>query len=81
MVMTISGHIGEHWKNVPFRPRGGYVVGVDPGQSVDPTAIAVLDWQRCATDTWRVAANGSNVRYHSRPTAFESDTLSGCPWA
>jgi hypothetical protein len=79
MVMTISGHIGEHWKNVPFRPRGGYVVGVDPGQSVDPTAIAVLDWQRCATDTWRVAANGSNVRYQQSTDSFRVRHLERLP--
>jgi hypothetical protein len=42
----------RQWTRVPATFRQRFVVGVDLGQSTDPTAIAVLHWRRRPLDTW-----------------------------
>ena len=46
-------HHGQTWKRYPAPPPDeAYVMGVDLGQSQDPTAIAVLHHQRTPLSTW-----------------------------
>jgi hypothetical protein len=40
------------WRKVPAIFRQRYVVGVDLGQSADPTAIAILHWKTVPCETW-----------------------------
>lgn len=44
----------EHreWRRAPATFRQRFIVGVDLGQSTDPTAIAVLHWRSRPLDTW-----------------------------
>jgi hypothetical protein len=43
---------GQAWRRAPATFRQRFIVGVDLGQSADPTAIAVLHWRRRPLDTW-----------------------------
>lgn len=42
----------REWRRAPATFRQRFIVGVDLGQSTDPTAIAVLHWRRRPLNTW-----------------------------
>jgi hypothetical protein len=42
----------NEWRKVPAIFRQRYVVGVDLGQSADPTAIAILHWKTVPQNSW-----------------------------
>jgi hypothetical protein len=48
------------------------VLSVDPGQSNDPTAIAVIDWQVSGADKWTfVRGSGRNLLYQDKQEGGE----------
>ena len=53
MVETFNYH-GEHWTRYPATADEAFVMGVDLGQSQDPTAIAVMHYTKTPLDTWTV---------------------------
>jgi hypothetical protein len=80
MDLTISSRLGEHFERVPVRPKGGYVLSVDPGQSNDPTAIAVIDWQVSGADKWTfVRGSGRNLLYQDKQESFHVRHLERLP--
>jgi hypothetical protein len=80
MDLTISNRLGEHFERVPVRPRGAYVLSIDPGQSSDPTAIAILDAQVSGTDKWRLVRGASkNLLYEDKAERFHVRHLERMP--
>jgi hypothetical protein len=54
------------WRKVPAIFRQRYVVGVDLGQSADPTAIAILHWKTVPQNSW------THENFEHRQNAAES---------
>lgn len=47
-------HRGEAWRRITHEPREKFIVGIDLGCSVDPTAICVMHFRKIPLDTWKV---------------------------
>jgi hypothetical protein len=78
MDLTIAN--GGEFERVRVRPRGGFVVGVDPGQSQDPTALCVVEWQTHGGDEWRaMPGNGRAILYQQKRESFAVRHLERLP--
>jgi len=56
------------------------VLSIDPGQSSDPTALAVIDWQLSGADKWRfVPGSGRNLLYEDKQESFHVRYLERMP--
>ncbi len=55
-LMETFEHKGKTWRRYTAEPlRDQFIVGVDLGQSSDPTAVCILDHHREVRDTWTTA--------------------------
>jgi hypothetical protein len=52
---------GETWHRIPVIPSQRFIMGLDLGQSQDPTALSVLQWDRSPLKTWTPRRNNANV--------------------
>src|SRR5512135_319855 len=47
-------HKGREWERIPAEPMQRYVMGVDLGQSMDHTAVSLIDHSITPLDVWEV---------------------------
>lgn len=55
---NISAHASFAWRRIPARAKDRWIVGVDLGQTTDPTAIAVMHHRVVPLETWTPNAKG-----------------------
>jgi hypothetical protein len=72
-------HKGETWQRLPATPARCFIVGLDLGQSQDPTALCVLEWHHVALDTWTPRRSNSNVLIQDTKDHFDIRHLERVP--
>jgi hypothetical protein len=72
-------HKGETWRKFPVKPKRAFVVGVDLGKSVDSTAIAILEYQLCGTQSWIEKRGNSNVLVERYRESYDLRELERIP--
>jgi hypothetical protein len=62
MAMTVINYKNETWHRWPVTPSREFIMGVDLGQSHDPTAICIMEHCRSGTGDWKKSLNASGGR-------------------
>jgi hypothetical protein len=70
METTFDYH-GETWRRIPVTPAQRFIMGLDLGQSQDPTALSVMQWDRTPLETWSPRRGNSNVLFQDSQTHFD----------
>ena len=70
---------GEMWHRVPATPARRFIMGLDLGQSHDPTAMCILEWCHVALDTWTPRRGNSNVLIQDTQDRFDIRHLERLP--
>jgi len=53
-VSEMFKHKGQMWRRIPAEPIDEFVLGVDLGQSIDPTALSLVHRQQSPLETWDI---------------------------
>jgi hypothetical protein len=56
-------HQGQTWRRIPAKPVTRFVVGIDLGQTIDSTAVAVIEHSVQPLETWAPAPAKSSNYY------------------
>ena len=75
---SIPQRASHNWHQIPARAVDAYFMGVDVGQSSDPTAIAILQHRIIPLDTWTPNAKAEHWK-QDRQTFFDVRHLERLP--
>jgi hypothetical protein len=62
MAMTVISYKNETWHRWPVTPSRKFIMGLDLGQSQDPTAICIMEHCHSSTGEWKKSTNANGGR-------------------